>query len=128
MACWPGVCRLNLSGVGQRTDELLHALAACPRVEHLAICGNPFVRGKPVVMFDVEFPKTLAPDVAARLRPLLPTKREKQLAHHDAYELGPDIELAQLEREQASHGHAYDSDGEDGTRGGAPPGVQCAQQ
>ena len=45
MACWPGVCRLNLSGVGQRTDELLHALAACPRVEHLAICGNPFVRG-----------------------------------------------------------------------------------
>ena len=89
--------------------------------------GNPFVRGKLVVMFDVEFPKTLGPDVAARLRPLLPAKREKQLAHHDAYELGPDIEVEHLEREQASHGHAYDSDGEDG-RGGAPPGVQCAQQ
>jgi DnaJ family protein A protein 2 len=87
--------------------------------------GNPFVKGDLYLCFHVKFPASIAPEVAAKLRDLLPSPNQE-----DAYD-PMEVEEHFLEPTDLRHfgkgGAAetvgeYDSDDEEG--GG---GVQCQQ-
>jgi DnaJ homolog subfamily A member 2 len=86
--------------------------------------GNPFVKGDLYMAFHIDFPKTLSPEITAKLKELLPD------AVMEAEPSSDDVEECFLEQTDLRHfghggseaaGNDYDSDDE------GPGNVQCQQ-
>jgi DnaJ family protein A protein 2 len=98
--------------------------------EGMPMHGNPFVKGKLVINFTIDFPDTLTAAQVKALssalpQPLPPCEVTEDMEEHNMVEF--DEEAAA--REYQSNRSAYDSDEEDEEGGGAGrgQGVQCAQ-
>jgi DnaJ family protein A protein 2 len=85
--------------------------------------GNPFVKGNLYVVFHVKFPATIAPEVAAELRKLLPDANVEEA--YDPMEVEEhfmvEADLRHFGKGGAEEVTEYDSDEEGGQ------GVQCQQ-
>jgi len=98
----------------------------CVFGEGMPTYRNPFEKGKLIIQFKVDFPDSLAPEVAEKLAAILPEREEAIIPdEHDEVNLSeydPDSD-----RRHSHHGHGYDDDDEGG-HGGHGPGVSCATQ
>lgn len=85
--------------------------------------GNPFVKGNLYVVFHIEFPKTLSPEIAAKLMELLPDANMEE--EYDENE----VEECFLEEADLRHfgkgGAELSNDDESDDEGQG--GVQCQQ-
>lgn len=94
----------------------------CIQSEGMPMYKNPFEKGRLILTFKVTFPEDhwISPDKLAQLKKLLPPAEEVMVAD--------DAEVCELvkfdPRDQRQRMDAYDSDDEEGMRGGQR--VQCA--
>jgi DnaJ family protein A protein 2 len=98
--------------------------------EGMPMHGNPFVKGKLVIKFNVTFPDSLTADQVKALAKALPQKLPTVAVTEDMEEhTMVDFDEAAAAREYESNRSAYDSDEEDegAGRGGGGQNVQCAQ-
>jgi DnaJ homolog subfamily A member 2 len=85
--------------------------------------GNPFVKGNLYVAFHIEFPTTLSPEVAGKLRELLPDPNME--GEYDPMEVEEHF-MVQADLRQFGHGGA-EASGEDDSDDEGQGGVQCQQ-
>jgi DnaJ homolog subfamily A member 2 len=86
--------------------------------------GNPFVKGDLYVVFHIDFPKSLSPEITAKLKELLPD------AVMEAEYNSDEVEECFLERADLRHfgkGGAEISGNDDDSDDEAPGNVQCQQ-
>lgn len=86
--------------------------------------GNPFVKGNLYVAFHIAFPKTVTPEVAAKLRELLPDANVEE--EYDPMEVEEHF-MVQADLRQFGHGGAEASGGDDDSDDEGQGGVQCQQ-
>lgn len=107
------------------TDEALPFVKVL-KDEGMPSHGNPFVKGNLYVMFRVEFPDSLPPDVIAQLKQILP-EPDMEIDYDPDEVEEAHLDMADLRQFGKGGAHssesAYDSD--DGEGGGQP--VQCQQ-
>lgn len=85
---------------------------------------NPFEKGRLIISFEVKFPQTLDPAIAAQLAQILPSEPEPIIP--DDHE---EVDLHDFDPKSDRQSHArqqYDEDDEG--HGGHGPGVSCATQ
>lgn len=96
--------------------------------------GRPFMKGRLFVEFSVEFPEpgVLTPSQCKSLEKILPPRPGSQSSDMDVDQCEEttmhdvNIEEEMRRRQHQRRQEAYDE--EDDDEGGAPRGVQCAQQ
>ncbi|CAA2969328.1 dnaJ protein homolog [Olea europaea var. sylvestris] len=99
--------------------------------EGMPMHGRPFMKGKLYIHFNVDFPKSLAPEQVGALEAALPPKPSLQLSNLELEDCEEttlqDVNMEEeMRRKQAQRQEAYDEEDED-IHGGAQR-VQCAQQ
>lgn len=85
---------------------------------------NPFEKGRLIVQFWVQFPKTIAPEVIPELENCLPPREEVMIPDSAEECLLEDFDPEQEARRRQQHKNAYDEDDE--MRGLGGQRVQCA--
>ena len=95
--------------------------------EGMPLSSNPFLKGKLVINFQVEFPKQLSIAQRQSLQKILsPSNQNTELPIHvDEHYVMEDFDENAASNEYQSHQSAYDSDDED--TDGQRQNVQCAQ-
>ncbi|OQR69795.1 heat shock protein 40-like [Tropilaelaps mercedesae] len=89
-------------------EVVKHGDIKCVHNEGMPVYKDPFVKGKLIIQFDVVFPKTIDPAIAAQLETMLP-KRDEVMITSDAE--GVHMEDVDLESER--HGQMRNDDEEE---------------
>lgn len=92
--------------------------------EGMPSLGNPFVKGNLYVAFHIEFPKTLSPLIADKLRELLPDANMEESYEADEVE---EAFMEDADIRQFGHGGADSSNNEYDSDDEGAGGVQCQQ-
>jgi len=102
----------------------------CVDGEGMPIHKRPYEKGRLIIKFNVQFPKTVTVDALKLLDKALPRPKAKPAVTEEEVE---DVQLTDyVQPEHRGHNHthrsgeAYEEDDEDGH--GHPQGVSCAQQ
>lgn len=111
--------------------EKMFRMRKAVKGEGMPLFKNPMLRGNLFVEFTIDFPKSVSEDAARALRQVLPgpdpnrtpdpMDDDDELEHLFLEDMDP-----KTSAKEASH--AYEEDDDDAKQGGAPQGVQCAQQ
>lgn len=102
----------------------------CIAGEGMPVHKRPYEKGRLIIKFSVQFPKTLKEDAVKFIDKALPKPKAKPVLNEEEVEDVTLIDFVHTERQSHAHrsGEAYEEeDGEEG-HGGHPQGVSCAQQ
>jgi DnaJ family protein A protein 2 len=86
---------------------------------------NPFDKGNLYIKFDIEFPKKISAEIAAKLIGILPAKSKMEVDEGGDNVVECTLEEPTHSESSGSKREAYDSDDEEGHGGG---GISCANQ
>ena len=90
--------------------------------------GNPFVKGRLFLHFQIKFPKKLPLSVVTSLKAALPAPPSPMLSEEDEECNMTDVDLSQFgQSDSRGPSSAYDEDDDEDPRRGGGQGVQCAQ-
>lgn len=101
----------------------------CIAGEGMPIHKRPYEKGRLIIKFNVQFPKTLKEDAVKFIEKALPKPKAKPPVNEEDVEDVTLVDYVQSERHTHTHsrgGEAYEEDDEEGH--GHPQGVSCAQQ
>jgi len=102
----------------------------CIANEGMPVHKRPYEKGRLIIKFNVQFPKSLKEDQVKHIEKALPKPKAKPVVKEEDVEDVVLSEFVQSERSHHGHGHrgeAYEEDDEEGGHG-HPQGVSCAQQ
>lgn len=103
-----------------------HESIRCIQGEGMPLQGNPFTKGRLFIRFLVDFPPSLAPDVVASLKKILPKAQLPMLDGEEEECNLIDVDLSQFGQSGSSRRDATEGDeDEEGGQGGQR--VQCGQ-